>query len=134
MSPLRRTTTTVNAFLDRKSTPWPEPEKSIGQFDLAIKGEMLWKHQGPASDAFKNIAVSILELLDSHRDDLTEGEEIPRTISFNMWMIGRDTKCARPTVVIASKSKTCRSKAMELIKHELLAEWPGIALRSMERL
>jgi hypothetical protein len=131
----RRTTTAITTLFDRKPTPWAEPEKSIGQFELAIKGEMLWKPQGPASDAFKKIAASISDLLDSHRDYLTEGEEILRTVAFNMWMVGHDVNCARPTIVIASKSKACRNMAIELIKkHELLAEWPGIALRSMERL
>jgi len=43
---------------------------------------------GPALEVMKKLAVEIGALLEKHKDSLEHSEEKPRTISYNMWMVG----------------------------------------------
>ena len=121
-------------MLDFRTQPvWPDPEDSIGGFCVQIGRKCCWEPTGPALVAFKELSVKIEELFRTHKELIIECEEISWSLKFLMWMVGRTEKTAKPTIVFASKSKPSRLKALHLVKQSnLLAEYPGIALKALE--
>jgi hypothetical protein len=121
------------------STPgtaaWPDPELSVGQKCIQIKRKTVWEAKGPALEKFENeISKQINVLLDAHKEHLETGEPISRTYSFHLWMVGKTVEKAVPTIIITSKSAKLREKVTKLIKkHEVLGDFPGFALNSMDR-
>ncbi|KAH7333286.1 hypothetical protein BKA65DRAFT_42317 [Rhexocercosporidium sp. MPI-PUGE-AT-0058] len=115
---------------------WHDPQLSIGQISAIIKRKTIWEATGPALDKFENqIFQAISKLLETHKDHLEEGEEIARTYSFHLWMVGKDAQSARPTIIFTCKSAKFRTKVIKLIKkHDILGEFPGFTLNSMDRM
>ena len=120
-------------FNNRTST-WPDPEHSIGEECLSIGDLRLWLPIGPALAAFKVLAKDLQKLLDMHKDALKQGEPLPRSIAFSMWMIGRHPESSNPTIVISSKSLRQRAFAKALLKDsKLLDDYPGFNIKTLER-
>ena len=120
-------------FNNRTST-WPDPEHSIGEECLSIGDLRLWLPIGPALAAFKFLARDLQKLLDMHKDALKQGEPLPRSIAFSMWMIGRHPESSNPTIVFSSKSLRQRAFAKALLKDsKLLDDYPGFKIKTLER-
>ncbi|CZR66085.1 uncharacterized protein PAC_15986 [Phialocephala subalpina] len=114
---------------------WPDPELSVGQKCIQIKRKTVWEAKGPALEKFeKEIIKQIKDLLHSHKEHLELGEQISRTVSFHLWMVGREVESAVPTIIFTSRSAKLREKVIKLIKkHDLLDDFPGFALNGMDR-
>jgi hypothetical protein len=91
---------------------WPNPDLSIGReykplMDSKWKRiKRCWGAQGPALDAYKEVADQILELI-NERDDLDEGEDGFQPWGHTCCMVGSSKKGARPTIIINCRSKVC---------------------------
>lgn len=120
------------------SAAWPNPEPSIGRESLLLRQsrKKIWEATGPALQKFENeIFKAINDLLDAHKEHLESGEQISRTYSFHLWMVGREVERAVPTIIFTSKSAKLRDKVTKLIKkHDILDNYPGFALNSMDRM
>ena len=58
-----------------------------------------------------------------------------RTLSFHMWMIGRDASSARPTIVFTSRSSRLRSKAKRFVEEDgMMADLPAIELKGLDKM
>jgi hypothetical protein len=123
-------------MLRARTAAWEDPDKSIGRKSAVIKGKTVWEATGPAAEIFENKLFGIIDkLLQDHKEDLQSGETISRTVSFHMWMVGREPHTARPTIIFTCKSSTYRAKVIRLLeKHNVLADFPGMALKSMDRM
>jgi hypothetical protein len=123
-------------MLRARTAAWEDPDKSIGRKSTVIKGKTVWEATGPAAEIFENKLFGIIDkLLQDHKEDLQSGETISRTVSFHMWMVGKEPQTARPTVIFACKSSAYRTKVIRLLKKQnVLADFPGMALKSMDRM
>lgn len=123
-------------MLRAKIAAWDDPEKSIGQKTTKVKGKTVWEAKGPAKEIFdEKLSGIIKELLEANKEDLEFGEETSQTASFNLWMVGRKPQSARPTVIVACRSSTYRTNIKRLLEEKsVLADFPGIALKTMERM
>lgn len=121
-------------FKSRKLS-WPDPERSIGQMSELIGNNFCWEATGPALELFEQqLAGRIERIFCDHKDDLERDEEVAKSYSFHMWMIGRTASTARPTIVLTSRSKKLRAKAKRLIKDDgMLESFPEIDIKGLER-
>jgi hypothetical protein len=121
-------------MLRAKRTPWEDPEKSIGREVDIIKGKIVWEATGPAVEIFESKLFDIIkQLLDAHKEELESDEKVSRTVSFHLWMVGRETRSARPTIIFTCKNSGYRKKVIRILKrNNLLADFPGMSLKSME--
>ncbi|KAF4629312.1 hypothetical protein G7Y89_g8839 [Cudoniella acicularis] len=77
-----------------------------------------------------------------HRDELSPyskefelDEKISTNFSFHLWMVGREPRSARPTVIFTSKSDSYRTKVIRILQaNDILAKFPGMSLKSMDRM
>ena len=101
----------------RKKEIWPNPELSIGRpCPMNSSSGYCWEAIGPARDAFNGVAEKIKDLLQSQSDYLDEGEEYSPTLSYGIWMVGRDKAHAVPTIILGCQSTAVRTKAMKSLK------------------
>jgi len=123
-------------MLRARTAAWEDPEKSIGRKSVVIKGKTVWEATGPAAEIFENKLFGIIDqLLQAHKEDLQSGEKISRAVSFHLWMVGREPQTARPTIIFTCKSQTYRTKVIRLLeKHNILVDFPGMALKSMDKM
>jgi hypothetical protein len=122
-------------MLRAKPAAWEDPEKSIGRKITVIKGKTIWEATGPASGIFGNKLFQIIDrLLEAHKEELESDEKVSRSVSFHLWMVGREPRSARPTVIFTCKSPGYRAKVIRTLKKSnVLADFPGIVLKSMDR-
>ena len=119
-----------------RKVAWEGPEKSIGRKVTTSKGKTIWEATGPAADIFENELFGIIDrLLQAHKEEIQSGEKTSQTISFHLWMVGREARSARPTIIFTCKSPTYRAKVLRLLKqNNILEDFPGMALKSMDRM
>lgn len=115
---------------------WDNPQASIGKQVAATRIKTIWEASGPALELFEQrIFHAIEETLNLNKEHLDSEEESSHTISFHLWMVGRKPESAQPTIIFTSKSAALRTKVVKVIKEDrVLAEFPGIALKSMNRM
>lgn len=114
---------------------WANPELSVGRKIIVIKRKTVWEATGPALERFENeLSKSIINLLHTHKEQLESKDEFRRTVSFNLWMVGKECTTAVPTVIFTSRSAPLREAVVKLIKeHNILADFLGFKLKSMDR-
>jgi hypothetical protein len=122
-------------MLRAKPVAWEDPEKSIGRKSTVIKGKTVWEATGPAADIFENKLFGIIDqLLKAHKEELESDEKISRTVSFHLWMVGREPRSARPTIIFTCKSPGYRAKVVRILeRNNVLGDFPGMALKTMEK-
>ena len=82
-----------------------------------------WTAKGPAREIFEKIAESIKTVLESRSDDLDEGQIVPQTIGFTLYMIGLivfSSASVRPTLLIECENSTVRVRAKSVIKKSFI--------------
>ena len=127
-------TKSMPLIFDHKNSAWPDPEQSIGEECLSIGDLRFWLPIGPALAAFEVLAKDLEKLLDMHKDASKQGEPLPRSIAFSMWMIGAKAESSNPTIVFSSKSLRQRAFAKALLKDsKLLDDYPGFKIKTLER-
>ena len=110
--------------------PWPNPEASIRRWLCSMGMNKCWQAIGPAGqlsrgDLFKNIKA----LLECRHEYLNEGEVIPCALIFEIYMIGKSQKYARPHVMFSCQRKPPRQRAVKLVREsDILRDWPAIRL------
>jgi hypothetical protein len=108
---------------------WPDPQASIGDSLCKIGSKRCWEAVGPAYKVSFNILREIGSYLPPRHEYLNKGESVPCPIVFGIYMIGRNKKRARPTIVFSCDSKAPRQRAMELVREsKILDSHPGIEL------
>ena len=127
----------VNTLMfNRKKDVWPSPESSIGKLcpaNVSTSGSC-WEAVGPARDAFEEVCEDVKLLFQAQCEYLYEGEERASTISYGIWMIGKDRPRAVPTIIIGCESKNVRTKAKDILKGSgLLDAFPGIVIKKTAR-
>lgn len=78
-----------------------------------------WTAKGPARQLFEEIAGPIKTVLESRSDDLDEGQIIPRTIGFSLYMISLrvfSSASVHPTLLIECENSTVRSRAKCIVR------------------
>lgn len=115
---------------------WENPQESIGKQITSTRTKTVWEASGPALELFEQkIFYAIEEALNLNKEHLDSEEESSHTVSFHLWMIGRKPENARPTVIFTSKSAPLRAKVVKVIKKDrVLADFPGVTLKSMNRM
>jgi hypothetical protein len=123
-------------MLRARTAAWENPEASIGRYITVIGSKKAWEATGPAAEIFENELSGIINrLLQAHKEDLQSGEEIASAVSFHLWIVGRKTHTAKPTIIFTGKSSAYRKRAIQLLeKHNILADFPGMALKSMDKM
>lgn len=129
-------TAPCNMLFGSRSATWEFPEKSVGRIcTINIRGTLCWEALGPAGDAMKELYPRIKELLENNQEILERGEDKPRVIGFNLWMVGKSPSTSHPVIVFSSKSWRQRSQAKELlIRSGLLNGYPGINIKTLDRM
>lgn len=129
-------TAPYNMLFDSRSATWDFPEKSVGRLcTINIRGTLCWEALGPAGDAMRELYPHIRQLLENNQEILERGEDKPRIIGFNLWMVGKNPSTSQPVIVFSSKSWRQRSQAKELlIRSGLLNGYPGIKIKTLDRM
>lgn len=93
-----------------------------------------WEAVGPAWEMMNQISKPIRNLLQQRNEYLQEGTNIPRAISFTMYMIGRTAETANPTIIFSCENKEPRKRARKIIEESnLLDDYPGVVLGDSSR-
>jgi hypothetical protein len=107
---------------------WPNPELSIGTRCNRMGINECWEAIGPAQELFAQISQEIADLLDKRVDELMEGEPVTKILTFGMYMIGRTSTVAQPTLVVTCERQKPRRRAIKFIKESsILKGHPKIA-------
>jgi hypothetical protein len=118
----------------RRRDPWPNPQGSLGNSLCSIGSKRCWEAVGPALEVSCSILGEIKSFLESRHEHLNEGESVPCALLFEIYMIGRNEKHARPTIMFSSDSKALRQRAMKLVgESTILDKHPGITLGECSR-
>lgn len=105
----------------RDSSKWPEPEKSLGTLYGSKDFSSYWEAVGPAREMFDQIGPAIKKYLQDNSDD------IPETVTWTIYMVGRTNEAAQPTVMFCCKDKHCRKQVRRTIEDSgILADYPGV--------
>lgn len=125
----------TSCLFESQQPLWPAPEDSVGSKCQNVGSLVAWEVIGPALEVMEKLTVEIGALLEKHKDSLEHSEDKPRTISFNMWMVGSQPTCAVPTLVFSSKSRRKRRYAKALLKDsKLLDAYPGVKVKTLEKM
>ena len=135
-------TQTITSLPTSSFMPEPEWQDSIDR-PCGVLGKFYrcWTAKGPARALFEEIAGHIKTVLDSRRDDLDEGQIVPRTIGFSLYMISLrvlSTLSVRPTLLIECENTTVRNKAKFIVRESsiwrrTLREHHGLKLAASAR-
>lgn len=110
-------------------SPWPEPELSIGLPCCSFGRHKCWEVVGPARDISQAIFRATKEVLDQHSEFLHETEKVPFSIMFGLYMVGKNEKKSRPTLLLSCEPKIPRRKALKLVRESrILEDFPGVVL------
>lgn len=113
----------------KKSNPWPNPQRSIGESWCALGKNRCWEPVGPAQELIGKLFGHIKNLLESQHEYLNEGVCTPRAILFSLYIIGRTEDHARPTIMFSCENKTPRQRAVKIVREsKLLDGYPGVGL------
>lgn len=124
----------TSTWFESQQALWPAPEKSVGSKCQDLGGLVCWQAIGPALEVMNQLSLEIKVLFERHQDSLEQCEDKPRTISYNMWMVGFQATRACPTIVISSKSKRQRYHAKALLREsKLLDSYPGVKIKTLEK-
>jgi len=116
------------ASVDNKTSSWPNPELSIGQYIGKIKKDFCWAATGPARTAFNAVAPKIKEYLDNTFEPITSW------VSWSIYMVGRCPEHASPIIIFCCDVAAHRKEVRNAIKDsKLLAAYPGIRTGHMPR-
>lgn len=78
-----------------------------------------WTAKGPAREIFEKIAGPVKTVLEARSDDLDEGQIIPRTIGFSLYMISLrvlSSASVHPTLLIECQNSTVRNRAKCIVR------------------
>ena len=113
----------------RGKPSWPEPILSIGLPCEPLHSISCWDVKGPARDIALSICPKVASLLESSREELTEGESHCPLLLVRMYMVGQCKNEAIPVLVVSCGKKRIREKARTLIKEmKLLDDHPALVL------
>lgn len=145
MSLLSSTTTSTTvrgphsnlSWIAMPPTCWPDPGVSVGsrcQSLDALGRIKSWnlREKSPAHLVWKSISKAITALLDDQFEHLeTRGSDF----MVEMFMIGKKSTSASPTILFSCERKIARERAMDLVgKKPILADHPGIRMAQCSRL
>jgi hypothetical protein len=135
MTPVPSLFRSTSYLFESQRPLWPAPEDSVGSNCQYVGSLVAWEVVGPALEVMEKLAVEIGALLEKHKDSLEHCEDKPRTISYNMWMVGSRPTCAEPTLVFSSKSRRKRRLAKALLKDsKVLDAYPGVKVKTLEKM
>ncbi len=88
MTPVPSILRSTSHLFESQQPIWPAPKDSVGSKCQYVGSLVAREVVGPALEVMEKLAVEIGALLEKHKDSLEHSEEKPRTISYNMWMVG----------------------------------------------
>jgi hypothetical protein len=102
---------------------WPDSKQSVGKL-LQTKGQKkCWEAVGPARAAFLTLGPEITDYL----DNTTETRPGSETVTFSIYMIGRNKSRAAPTLLFCSEDYRSRKIVHDAVKQSgLMERYPGI--------
>ncbi|KUI66044.1 Protein PNG1 [Cytospora mali] len=107
---------------------WLDPEKSIGRYIGKAGKDHIWEAIGPARDAFNKIAPNIKAYLEK------TVEPISSRVIWSMYMIGRASSSAAPSIIFCCEILEHRRELRSIIKSSgILNEYPGIKTGHLPR-
>jgi hypothetical protein len=110
-------------------TAWQNPELSIGTKCNRTGGLECWEAVGPAKELFQQLQENIGNFLSARSEEIDEGEPVAGYLIFRMYMIGKTSSTAKPTLVFTSQRKPPRLRAIRFVKEsDILEHHPEIAL------
>jgi hypothetical protein len=133
------TSLTISSGLPRittfaRKTPWPDPHLSIGECWCSIGPNRCWEATGPAKIKYDEVFHHIKSLLESQGEFLGEGIPVRSCLLFDLYIIGRTPKFARPTIIFSSENKIQRQRAQKHLRESgILNAYPGVALGDSSR-
>ncbi len=117
MTSMTETTTSLPTPSCMPESEWQDSiDKPCG---LLGKLYRCWTAKGPAREMFEKIAGPITTVLESRSDDLDEGQIIPITIVFSLYMISLrmlSSASVHPTLLIECENSTVRNKAKCIVR------------------
>ena len=115
---------------------WPEPELSIGrELEALDSSHRCWDIKGPVLDLATRIYGAVQEELDLRSAYLVERERVHKPVLFQMYMTGRRSQDANPTLLFSCSREQPRRRAKEVVKDSgILREHPAVRLAHSKRL
>ncbi|KAL7937293.1 hypothetical protein V8C35DRAFT_292119, partial [Trichoderma chlorosporum] len=135
ISPRENTRANMNIVLQAPNR-WPYARNSaldsvgdlLGTLYPGLLGGILyWEATGEARRLFESgLKRSLIDYLYEHSDRFQESGSY---VSLPLYMIGKEAKKAKPTVLFVSDNKAARKEAFDIIKQsDRLAEYPGFEI------
>lgn len=129
---------------------WEHPELSVGEkCEYQPIGLTCYEATGTAQQTFLGVTLAIAKLLEDNKADLERGLPTSFSTGFHLFMVSKNKPLlpftnppsdeflrgqTRPTIVIISKSKKYRKRALFLLRgHELIKGLPGFELAGFDR-
>lgn len=116
---------------------WENPQLSVSapHASLRLLGPYkCWslKDESPAHIVWKTVSKAIITLLEDQYEHLdAEGSEL----MLDMFMVGRKPTNSVPTILFSCESKTCRQKAMMLVRKKgILTDHSGVLMAECSKL
>ena len=111
-----------------------EPRESIGAFCVRAKtwsflDVSIWDITGQGLEQTKSLKPAVKKLLDDHNDSLAQGQKVPVTVMFDVFMIGGSEISAAPTLVVICQQKGPRLAVIDVIRgSRVLDSYHGVRL------
>jgi len=111
---LPQATTGLSSFLTGKwpekgSATWPDPQLSTGRLICKVGKISCWEAQGPARDAFSEIAPKIKIYLDRSVDPISSW------VTWSIYMCGKTQQSASPTILFCCEVAAHRKEVRKVI-------------------
>jgi hypothetical protein len=116
------------ADFQTKSTPWPDPESSIGAFCRELGKNKCWELIGPGLERYQSLAKDVKEYLEQYCQKETA------TVLWSAYMVGRSAKLACPTVFFCSRQADPRKRVRKIVdESSILEKYPGFKTSDSNR-
>ena len=116
------------ADFQTRSTPWPDPESSIGAFCRKLGKNQCWELIGPGLERYQSLAKDVKEYLEQYCRKETA------TVLWSGYMVGRSTGLACPTVFFCSHQTDPRKRVRKIVNESgILEKYPGFKTSDSNR-
>jgi hypothetical protein len=116
------------ADFQAKSTPWPDPESSIGAFCRELGKNKCWELIGPGLERYLSLAKDVKEHLEQYCQKETA------TVLWSAYMVGRSAGSACPTVFFCSHQADPRKRVRKIVNESgILEKYPGFKTSDSNR-